>query len=94
MSRRSRDKGNRVELAIAKALQSRGLAAIKISGMYQPGPDLVLSLLGRTLHVEVKARADGFRELYSWLESRSRSRSCACRWQRKLHKTEKANDRH
>jgi hypothetical protein len=28
----------------------------------------VLPIAGRDLCVEVKARADGFRELYSWLE--------------------------
>ena len=32
--------------------------------------DIVLPLLGRDLCVEVKARADGFRELYSWLDQR------------------------
>ena len=32
--------------------------------------DVVLPLLGRDLCVEVNARADGFRELYSWLASR------------------------
>ena len=32
--------------------------------------DIVLPLLGRDLCVEVKARADGFRELYSWLNQR------------------------
>jgi hypothetical protein len=30
----------------------------------------VVLLLGRELFVEVKARADGFRELYSWLNQR------------------------
>ena len=32
--------------------------------------DIVLPLMGRDLCVEVKARADGFRELYSWLNER------------------------
>ena len=32
--------------------------------------DIVLSLMGRDLCVEVKARADGFRELYCWLDER------------------------
>ena len=32
--------------------------------------DIVLPLLGRELCVEVKARAVGFRELYSWLNER------------------------
>jgi hypothetical protein len=32
--------------------------------------DIVLPLIGRDFCVEVKARADGFRELYSWLDQR------------------------
>ena len=32
--------------------------------------DIMLPFLGRDLCVEVKARADGFRELYSWLNQR------------------------
>ena len=32
--------------------------------------DIILPLMGRDLCVEVKARADGFRELYSWLDGR------------------------
>ena len=32
--------------------------------------DVVLPLLGRDLCLEVKARADGFREMYGWLEDR------------------------
>jgi Holliday junction resolvase len=68
--RRSRDKGARTERAIAKALQANGLAAVKVSRAYQPGHDIVLPLVGRDLYLEVKARADGFRELYGWLEGR------------------------
>ena len=32
--------------------------------------EIVLPLMGRDLCVEVKARADGFRELYCWLDER------------------------
>ena len=32
--------------------------------------DIILPLVGRDLCVEVKARADGFRELYRWLNER------------------------
>ena len=32
--------------------------------------DIVLPLMGRDLCVEVKARADGFREFYIWLNER------------------------
>jgi hypothetical protein len=68
--RRSRDKGTRTERAIAKVLRANGFAATKISRAYQPGHDIVLSLSGRDLCVEVKARAGGFQELYSWLSGR------------------------
>ena len=56
--RRSRNKGARVERAILRALQANGFAATKMSHN------------GRELHVEVKARADGSRELYGWLNKR------------------------
>jgi Holliday junction resolvase len=69
-SRRSRDKGARTERAVAKVLRANGFAAAKISSAYQAGHDIVLSLNGRDLCVEVKARADGFRGLYSWLHER------------------------
>ena len=63
---RSRRKGVRVELAIAKLIGAR-----KVSRAYQAGHDLEL-LLGddRMLRVECKARADGFRQLYDWLNER------------------------
>jgi hypothetical protein len=67
---RSRDKGNRIERMIARMLTANGFAAAKISRAYQRGHDIVLSLNGRDLFVEVKARADRFRELYNWLVGR------------------------
>jgi hypothetical protein len=42
----------------------------RLSRAYQPGHDIVVPLMGRDLCVEVKARADGFRELYGWLDER------------------------
>jgi hypothetical protein len=72
--RRSRNKGARIEREIVRALQAKGLAAsrVPLSGAVggRFSGDVVLPLLGRDLCVEVKARADGFRELYSWLASR------------------------
>jgi hypothetical protein len=59
--RRSRDNGARIERAIAE---------VRRASAYQPVHDIVLSLGDRDLCVEVKARADGFRELYSWLDGR------------------------
>ena len=68
--RRSRNKGARTERAIAKALQANGFAAVKVPRAYQPGHDILLPLNGRDLCAEVKAGADGFRELYGWLGNR------------------------
>ena len=63
---RSRRKGVRVELAIAKLIGAR-----KVSRAYQAGHDLELPLGDdRMLRIECKARADGFRELYNWLDER------------------------
>ena len=58
--KRSRQKGARVERSIADLLGAR-----KVSRSGYTGPDLELPD-GRT--VEVKARADGFRQLYRWLQ--------------------------
>ena len=68
--RRSRDKGARAERALVRFLQGRGFAAEKISGMYKPGADINLPLLGRDRRVEVKVRGTGFRQLYAWLDCR------------------------
>jgi Holliday junction resolvase len=72
--RRSREKGARTERAIVHALQAKGFAAARVplSGAVggRFGGDVVMSLIGRDLCIEVKARADGFRELYGWLDGR------------------------
>jgi hypothetical protein len=63
---RSRRKGVRVELAIAKLIGAR-----KVSRAYQAGHDLELPLGGdRILRIEVKARGDGFKQFYDWLDGR------------------------
>jgi hypothetical protein len=72
--RRSRSKGVRVERSIVNALQATGIGAVRVPLSGAVGGrfagDIVLPLMGRDLFVEVKARADGFRELYSWLTNR------------------------
>jgi Holliday junction resolvase len=72
--RRSRSKGARTERSIAKALQASGIAAVRVPLSGAVGGrfsgDIVLPLMGRDLCVEVKARAAGFRKLYSWLADR------------------------
>jgi Holliday junction resolvase len=68
--RRSRDKGARTERAIVRLLRAQGIVATKISGMYRPGADICMTLLGTDRAVEVKCRAAAFRELYGWLNDR------------------------
>src|SRR6516162_5310081 len=69
--RASRDKGNRLERALVRALQDAGFAAerVPLSGAARGrfGGDLSVPLLGADHRVEVKARANGFRRLYDWL---------------------------
>jgi Holliday junction resolvase len=72
--RASRQKGNRFERAIVKLLQDSGIGAERVplsgsaGGSYQG--DLTVPVLARDLRIEAKARANGFRELYTWLEGR------------------------
>jgi Holliday junction resolvase len=69
--RTSRQKGNRLERAVVRALQEAGLAAerVPLSGAARGrfSGDLSVPLLGVDRRVEVKARANGFRQLYDWL---------------------------
>ena len=72
--RRSRRKGARTERSIVHALQADGIAAVRVPLSGAVGGrfagDIVLPLMGRDLCVEVKVRAEGFRELYCWLNER------------------------
>ena len=70
--RRSRAKGARTERGIVHALQANGIAAVRVPLSGAVGGrfagDVLLPFMGRDFCVEVKARADGFREL--WLDQR------------------------
>jgi Holliday junction resolvase len=72
--RASRDKGNRAERAIVKFLQERGFAAERVPLSGSAGGsylgDLTVPIIGVDRVVEVKARADGFKQLYAWLVDR------------------------
>jgi Archaeal holliday junction resolvase (hjc) len=72
--RASRDKGNRAERAIVRFLQERGFAAERVPLSGSAGGsylgDLTVPVIGIDRVVEVKCRADGFRELYRWLIDR------------------------
>lgn len=69
--RKSRDKGGRTERGVVKALQEQGLAAERVplsgaaGGRYKA--DVSVPILGRDVTLEVKCRASGFRNIYSWL---------------------------
>jgi Holliday junction resolvase len=72
--RRSSSKGARTERGIVSALRANGIAAVRTPSSGAVGGrftgNIVPPLMGRDLCVEVKARADGFRELYHWLNDR------------------------
>ena len=61
----SRRKGSRIELEVLHQLQDAGLMAEKLSYAWKQTHDLQVKLLGR---LEIKCRANGFKQLYTWLE--------------------------
>ena len=72
--RKSRDKGNRAERLLVRALQDKGFAAERVPLSGSAGGkycgDLTVPILGKDHVVEVKVRATGFSQLYAWLEGR------------------------
>jgi hypothetical protein len=72
--RSPRQKGNRTERALRHYLLQRGLSAERVPLSGSAGGrfagDLLLTLAGRDLVVEVKHRGDGFAQLYAWLDGR------------------------
>jgi hypothetical protein len=70
--RRSRDKGNRTERQLVNFLQGQGFAAERVPLSGSAGGsfkgDVSMPIVGIDRRVEVKCRADGFRELYGWLD--------------------------
>src|SRR5277367_107545 len=72
--RAPRQKGNREERGLVKFFQARGFAAERVPLSGSAGGsylgDITIPVLGVDRIVEVKVRADGFRELYRWLIDR------------------------
>lgn len=72
--RASRQKGDRAERALVRLLKDAGFAAERVplsgaaGGSYLG--DVTVPLLGIDRCVEVKVRANGFVELYRWLDDR------------------------
>lgn len=66
----SKDKGTRVERYFVNKLLQGGLTAkrVPLSGaMRDYKDDIILEWLGENIQAEVKARADGFKEIYKWI---------------------------
>jgi Holliday junction resolvase len=72
--RSSRDKGNRLERAVVRLLQDAGLGAERVPLSGSAGGshlgDLTVPVIGVDRTVECKARANGFAQLYAWLQDR------------------------
>ena len=72
--RASRQKGNRAERALVRALQDKGFAAERVPLSGSAGGsycgDLTVPLLGVDRVIESKVRAHGFAQLYDWLDGR------------------------
>lgn len=70
--RASRQKGDRAERALVKFLQSHGFAAERVPLSGAAGGrfacDVSVPVLGIDRKAEVKVRANGFVELYRWLD--------------------------
>jgi hypothetical protein len=68
----SRQKGDRNERSIVRLLQEAGLAAerLPLSGAAHGrfAGDISVPLLGIDHRIEIKCRADGFREVYKWID--------------------------
>jgi Holliday junction resolvase len=72
--RRLRRKGARTERSIVNALQAYGPVGVRVPLSGAVGGrfagDIVLPLMGCDLCIKVKVRADGYRELFRWLNER------------------------
>jgi Holliday junction resolvase len=72
--KRPRQKGDRFERHLVRFFQEHGFSSERVplsgsaGGSYRG--DLTTALLGRDLCIEAKHRADGFKELYSWIQGR------------------------
>jgi hypothetical protein len=71
MGKFSKDKGARVERDFVNRLNREGIAAkrVPLSGaMPNYKNDIVIPWLGGEIDGEIKARADGFKEIYKWIQ--------------------------
>lgn len=71
MGKFSKDKGARGERHFVNFLNEQGIAAkrVPLSGAMKNFPnDITIDAMGGTFQVEVKLRADGFKEIYKWIK--------------------------
>jgi hypothetical protein len=71
MGKRSRDKGIREERVIRKIFNDAGIKCrrVPLSGACEGFKgDLIAEYGGDTVQIESKVRANGFRQVYGWLE--------------------------
>jgi hypothetical protein len=74
MGKSQRDKGKRNEVALVNLLKEAGLDArrVPLSGQGQKenefAGDIVIPTRAGRFRIEAKLRADGFRELYKWID--------------------------
>lgn len=72
MGKFSRDKGARNERELVNLLRERGIHAerVPLSGAAHGSfsGDIIATLGGRLQRIECKVRADGFKQIYGWLD--------------------------
>lgn len=72
MSKASRDKGARLERSVVHLLQAHGIEARRTaplqSGFGTEDGDVEAFIGGQKRKIECKARANGFRQIYDWLD--------------------------
>jgi Holliday junction resolvase len=72
MGKKSKRKGYRIEHNIEKILREEGITAkrIPLSGASWMKGDIFIELLNKGYVGEVKARKEGFKEIYKWLDGK------------------------
>lgn len=72
MSKASRDKGARLERAVVNLLKAHGIEARRTAPMQSSEGtdtgDVEAEIGGHKRRIECKARANGFRQIYDWLD--------------------------
>jgi Holliday junction resolvase len=68
MGKSQRDKGNRVEREVVHAFLAGDIAAERVPLSGAAGGSYKGDVIAAGFRFEVKARADGFKQIYGWLE--------------------------